>query len=359
MKIMILAGGLGSRLWPYSKKGLPKQFIDFGEKESLFKQTVKRFAARGFLEDIYILTNNEYLDLVKQQLSEEFPSILDRVFVEPCNKNTAPAISWGVRNLLLSNRAKQSDAVLVVPSDHFFSDEDAVVHAIQSAEKWAFLENIVAFGVKPERAETGYGYLKGTEEKETDLFKVDMFLEKPKEVLAQKFAQNEDWLWNTGMYLFTIKTFLEELKTYAPSINHIMNVEARHEDYVYETLTPESVDKAIMEKTQKLVVKKLREISWSDVGSFESLYKYLSKDENGNVKLGNIQEKNTTNCLILGGKKLISLDGAKNLIIVESEEAIFIGKRKEVFEAEKLMEELEQKTSLEVFVLEKEEAYRD
>ncbi|PCI94989.1 mannose-1-phosphate guanylyltransferase/mannose-6-phosphate isomerase [Candidatus Aerophobetes bacterium] len=346
MKIIILAGGMGNRLWPVSKKSSPKHLLHFGDGESLLKRTVKRFVEKGFSDDLFIITNTEYASQTKQHLRDFAPDLENRILVEPLSRNTAPAAGWSIRHLLITNKAKVSDEVLIVPCDHVFSNEDKLIEQIIGVKPDQLGDSILSFGISATRPETGFGYIRATEH-DGPYFHVDSFIEKPNRLLAEKFAGNDDWYWNTGIYLFKIKIFLEEIKQYEPALFHFMNVESHHEDYVYRSLTSISLDNAIMEKTNKLKMIKLRDVGWSDVGTWDSIYRLLDKDDNGNVKIGNILEKDTKNCLFLGNKKLISAIGIEDLVVIETDEVVFISKREQTQKVKELIKDLHELKSTE------------
>lgn len=326
MKIIILAGGCGSRLWPISCKSNPKQLLDFGNGESMLKKTIIRFQKSGLIEHVYISTSSDFAPTLREHVRSFAPQIVDRVIVEPCSKNTCPAVTWAIRHLLVTNKAKLTEKILVVPADHFVSDDDFFVEQLCQAESQMSDDSIVAFAVPARKADESFGYLRITE-KDGIFYKVQSFIEKPDQKLAEKISENEDWLWNTGVYLFAIKTFVEELKCYEPSIYRVLDAESHHEEYIFRSLSSISIDKAIMEKTSRLFLLKLDGIAWQDIGSWESLYDFLKKDENGNVKIGNVEIVETNNCLIFGRGKKIHTIGIEDLVIVESDDGIFISKK--------------------------------
>ncbi|MCH9631308.1 MAG: Alginate biosynthesis protein AlgA [Chlamydiia bacterium] len=340
MKIIVLAGGSGSRLWPFIKEGMPKCLLQFSDGESLLEMTLKRYIDNGYSDDIFIITDSKSAQSIQEHLSHIAPNLVSRVLVEPYSKGTAPAISWAIRHLLVTNKAKKSDPILTVPCDHYMTKNDVFIELLQKSVNKLQDDKIIAFGVKPTKPETGFGYIRTTEE-EGFLHKVNSFIEKPDIALAEKFSKNEDWLWNTGIYLFKINTMLNEFEEHIPSIAHFMKVESHHEDYVYRSLTEVSIDHAVMEKTSRLNVVKLEKLEWLDMGSWDNIYELLPKDENGNVKVGKIVEMGTKNCLIFGGKRVVSTVGVEDLLIIDTEEGIFVSKRHESQKVKDLMNKLQ------------------
>ncbi len=342
MIIVALSGGSGSRLWPYSNASQPKQFLNFQEEDTFLKIAVKTYQGLVPSEKFFVVTSNPYKEKVKQNLSEVSPSLRNQVLVEPYSRNTLPAIAWALRHLLITKKAKPSDNILIVPTDHVFSDHERLREMIISSEKLADEGKIVSFGVSPLRAETGYGYIRKAEGLGNDCYTVDSFIEKPEAALAEKFIQNEDWLWNIGLYLFKIETFLQELETHAHAVHHFMKAETHHEDYVFRSLSPDSVDKGLIEKTTKLAVCKLEGIEWSDIGSWESLYHHSEKDENNNVKVGKVVDIDTKGCIIVTKDRAISTIGLEDLIIVDTKETILIAKKSDSKKIKDVLEKMKE-----------------
>ncbi len=330
MKVIVLAGGSGTRLWPYSQNHLPKQFLHFGDKHSLFQKTVLRFIPLVDFSHIVIVTNQLYFHLVNTQLKEIDPLLRSHVIIEPEKKNTAPAIALAVAYLLEHKTCTIDDSVLVVSSDHILSPEDRFLSAIKEALRVCG-KNVI-FGIRPNKPETGYGYIKAKENGD-----VEEFIEKPNSDRAQEYVLSGQYLWNSGIFLFQIKVFLEELNAYCPEIGKFKHFQ--HMLTHFSDMPEISIDYAVMEKSKRTVVFPL-DISWSDVGSWDSVYDVFEKDENRNVKMGNVFDVDTKNCLILGTKRLISTIGLEDLLVIETEEALFIGKKGESQKVKQLVEAL-------------------
>jgi len=343
MKIIILAGGSGTRLWPYSRSSFPKQFLHFGEEKTLLQKTISRFLPLAAVEDILIVTNQDYFHHVKSQVKELDPALEKQILVEPERKNTAPAIALAVSYLRDLLHCDENECFLVSSSDHLIAPEEIFLEAVKKGEKLAKEGNNVIFGVRPHKPETGYGYIKADADGN-----VERFVEKPDYALAQQYLISGEYLWNSGIFLFQIKTFLEELQTYCSEIAD--KLQGNFQDVIkqFSDFPEVSIDYALMEKSQKTVVVPL-DLIWSDVGSWDSVYDVLEKDANQNVKVGNVLDIDTKNCLIMGGKRLISTIGLEDLLIIETDDALFIGKKGESQRVKHLVEELKKRNAKEPF----------
>ena len=321
MKAVIMCGGSGTRLWPISRKSTPKQFVRlFGEK-SLFELTIDRNI--NLVDEFIIVVNKDQLKICQKQV----PLILkDKVtfIVEPKAKNTAPAIT------LAALHAK-TDSILVLASDHLIEKQDEYEKCIHDANQLAKSGKIVTFGITPDYAETGYGYIeaKGNE--------VISFKEKPDIATAQDYLKRGNYFWNSGMFLFETQTYLKELEKCSPEIleKTQMTFEQSKKDknVIYpqlkqmDLIPEDSIDYAVMEKSSNVAVIPSH-FSWSDLGSYDSLYNEFQKDNDGNVSLTSSYIKmNSQNNLIISEKELVATFDIKNLIIVETEDALLIGKR--------------------------------
>ena len=347
MKIVILAGGSGTRLWPYSRNSFPKQFLHFGDKKSLLQKTIERFVGRYPLSDLLIVTNQDYYHLVKAQMREISPDLEQQILVEPERKNTAPAIALAISYLKQEKKIPSDECVLVCSSDHIISPIERFLEAIEKGESLAKQGNHVIFGIRPHKPETGYGYIK-TRYLTQDIASVEAFIEKPSFELAQSYLLDGNYLWNSGIFLFQIGTFLEEIALHCASISEKLKDSFQECCANFSTMPDISIDYALMEKSKKIGVIPL-DVTWSDVGSWDSVYDVHAKDENLNVKIGNILDIDTKNCLIMGGKRLISTIGVQDLLIIETDDAIFIGKKGESQRVKSLVEELKKKNAKEPF----------
>lgn len=326
MKHIILAGGSGTRLWPFSRNSYPKQFLHFGDNETLLQKTIKRFYPQSAVEDILVVTGEAYLNIAKNQLSSIHPSFEKQILVEPEKRNTAPAICLAVKYFQDVLGVDENECFLVSSADHFISPESVLLTTAFQGEPEVKKGNHLIFGIRPNKPETGYGYIKTKNNQTGNFLSVDQFVEKPDFPTAQLYLLSGKYLWNAGIFLFQIKTFLRDIQAHCPDIHQLMQGSFQ-DTYSRFSLMPDiSIDYALMEKSDHLLVAPL-DVTWSDVGSWDSVYDLLEKDSNRNVKMGNVLDIDTTDSLIMGKKRLISTVGLEDMIIVDTEDALFIGKK--------------------------------
>jgi len=290
-----MAGGIGSRFWPLSKIPKPKQFLDIlGTGRSLLQSTYDRFIEIILPENIIIVTNGIYRDFVFEQLPDLNPS---QVLLEPIRKNTAPCIAYANYKIKQIN----PDAVVVVsPADHLILKKDIFISEIKKAIKVAEEENVLlTLGVKPNRPETGYGYIQANtkmlSEKPDNLRKVKTFTEKPDIELARVFFESGEFFWNSGIFIWSLEAIMKSFKQFLPDIDSLFasgegiygtKEEESFISGIYATCKNISVDYGIMEKTEQVYVF-VSDFGWSDLGSWGSMYEHSSLDENGNMLSGN------------------------------------------------------------------------
>lgn len=348
MKYVILAGGSGTRLWPFSRNDFPKQFLHFGDKESMLQKTVNRFYPAVDPKDILIVTNQAYFHLVRTQLSALDKRFESQILVEPEKKNTAPAICLAVKYLQEMMGATEEESILVSSSDHIISPESVFLTAVQTGEKLSSQGQHVIFGIRPHKPETGYGYIKTSEGRSNEAVPVAEFVEKPNYKTAQSYLLSGEYLWNSGIFLFQIGAFLREMALYCPDAVKFSSETFQEMVSHFSEMPDISIDCALMEHSRSTYVIPL-DVTWSDVGSWDSVYDLLEKDQNQNVKVGNVLDIDTKNCLIMGGKRLISTVGLEDLLIIETQDALFIGKKGESQKVKLLVEELKKRNSKEPF----------
>ncbi len=330
MIAIILAGGNGTRLWPYSRNCAPKQFLNLGSNEkSLFQETIVRLKGIVSSDNIYVVGSVEHELEIKQQMEGIHPKHdPEQLLFEPLSRNTAPAILWAILKI---PEHKQEESVLILASDHLINSNANFVNSIKSAEKLSSSGFIVTFGIKPDRPETGYGYIKAGEALEIG-FKVDHFVEKPDQETAESYLESSNYTWNASIFMATKKTWLAEFRKHVPEllisfekkINYKNNLDDPSDILaIYESLSAESIDYALLEKSKNIAVLPV-EMEWNDLGSWESIYRVSKKDSEGNVLRGDVITHNTHNSLIFSSKKLVTSIGINNLIIVETDDAFLV-----------------------------------
>lgn len=321
MQVVILCGGSGTRLWPVSRALYPKQFVKLFNNESLYQKTIKRNASLA--SSFSVVINQEQYFMGLDQLDELKLNLPQTFILEPIGKNTAPAIA------MAALAANPEEILLIVPSDHMIEKQTDYESAVKKAMEFAAQDRLVTFGIKPHYAETGYGYI------EADQFQVKSFKEKPDAATASGYVKAGNYFWNSGMFCFKAKTFLEELKTYAPDIYEQSKrtfENARRDTAIrliaedMKMIRSESIDYAVMEKSKKVNVVPA-DIGWSDLGSFDSLYETLPKDEAGNTRSESAIHIGSKNNLVIGDGRLISTIDVENLMIVDTKDAIVIAKK--------------------------------
>lgn len=339
MKSVILAGGSGSRLWPLSRDLYPKQLLNLDDNCSLLQSTFKRLNSFVKGSDIVTVTNIKHQSDVKLQLNQINNSNV--VISEPLGRNTAPAIACAIE--YFRQKSDEDDIVIILPSDHLIRDKKAFEQTVRIAEPLAQAGYIVTFGIKPSYPETGYGYIK-IDKPLMEGYNVECFVEKPDAVTAQKYLDNGNYYWNSGIFMGKISTFLSEISHYAPEIYS----QLKYLDYsqntvldysIYEKMPDISIDYAIMEKSSKIALVKLQS-DWNDLGSWQSLYNIKNKDSDGNVLSGEVVCDNSKNCFIYSQKELIAVSGLEDVILVETEDAIMACKLHESQNVKKLYEKL-------------------
>ncbi len=349
MKAVILAGGSGTRLWPVSRYGLPKQFIKLNGGKSLLCQTVERLAAVVPLRDIFVITNEDYRFHVQADLRSVSPAIEDNVILEPVGRNTAPAIALVMKYCLEKLKCRKDEVIFICPSDHIIQPAEKFAKYALQAETAAKAGAIVTFGIKPSRPETGYGYIKkgGKTAGNGGVYKVEKFAEKPDLKTAEKYLKDGNYYWNSGMFSFTIATMLAEFKAYAPEISRKMPQTLARMTADFKNMPSISIDYAVMERSKKAAVLPI-DILWSDVGSWDSLPEVIKPDSEGNVKVGDVLALDTRRTIVMGENRLISTIGLKDLIIVDTADALLIARRGEAQRVKEVVDMLKERKRKEV-----------
>lgn len=346
MKVVILAGGGGSRLFPLSRTCYPKQFLKINGDKSLLAQTIDRYLHLVQPEDIVIVTNDKYIYHVKAELQELQVEDI-HVITEPVGRNTAPAISLAVTYCKNKLSCNDDELIFVGPSDHIIRPVKEFIQLIVSAESAAVNGNIVTLGITPTRPETGYGYIEASTDSVENAYKVIKFTEKPNLETAESYVKKGNYYWNSGMFMFSIGTIENELNQHAPDIMKV--VECGYDNMIKEfsSLPDISIDYAVAEKSDHIVVVPMRDIYWNDIGSFDAISDML-QDEEGNVIKGDIISHDCKNTMILGSNRLITGIDLQNLTIVDTPDVLLVAQKGKSQRVKDIVNELKKKKRIEV-----------
>src|SRR5690606_3381757 len=346
---VILSGGSGSRLWPLSRQLYPKQFLPLTGEQSLFQQTLQRLD-HEMIEAPIVICNQEHRFIVGEQLrlaGRRAQSIL----LEPFGRNTAPAVAIAAQQLVSMGRG--DELMLVLPADHLITDQAAFLQALNVAQGAAEAGELVLFGIRPERPETGYGYVKCGQGNRLDeasgALPVERFVEKPDHARACEFVELGAYFWNSGMFLFRASRYLEELRQHEPDIHETCQLawSQSQSDFEFVRIDAEafafcpdrSIDYAVMEKTTRARLVPLS-AGWSDVGAWSSLWEVGPKDEQGNVLKGDVLVHDSHNCYVHGSSKLVSLVGLEDVVVVETKDAVMVARKDRVQDIKHLVNQL-------------------
>jgi mannose-1-phosphate guanylyltransferase len=345
MTALIMAGGRGERFWPKSRKSLPKQFLSLtGDGKTMIQLTVERILPLVKLEDIFISTNKDYKSLVMEQL----PGIpAENIICEPVGRNTAPCIGLGAAHIA----KKHGDAIMfVLASDHLIKYNSMFLSTLKDAAEIANTNtNLVTIGITPDYPETGYGYIKfNPNDCNGRAFAVDRFVEKPSLEVAKEYLETEEYLWNSGMFVWKVSSILKKIKELIPDIDKgltkiIESIGTSNEAAVLEkefiNMPSISVDYGIMEKSKDIYTLP-GTFGWDDVGSWLAVERIRKSNEYGNIVSGNVITVDSKDCIIEAEKKLIATVGIRDVIIVDTEDAILICNKNCSGEIKKVLENL-------------------
>ncbi|MBS1748617.1 MAG: mannose-1-phosphate guanylyltransferase [Bacteroidetes bacterium] len=345
--VAIMAGGIGSRFWPLSRTSYPKQFLDIlGSGKTLIQQTFDRFADFIPKENIYIITSDEYIPIVKTQLPF---AVEENILGEPSRKNTAPCIAYIAHKL---KKINPDGCLICAPADHLVLEQIAFKKVCIEALNFVRVNNaLVTLGIKPTHPNTGYGYIQHEQYEVSDnVFKVKTFTEKPNLEIARTFLASGDFLWNAGIFVWKVKNILQAFEKYLPEINELFVAEEKAlntakekkaMDKIYPLCTSISIDYGIMEKADNVYIIP-SSFGWSDLGTWNSAYENIDKDDAGNaVSCRNSMLIDASNNMIHAGQdKLIVLQGLENHIIIDTDDVLLICNRSKEQEIKEFVAEI-------------------
>lgn len=345
MKVVIIAGGNGTRLWPMSKKSKPKQFVKVLGNDTLFTQTIKRFDE--YKDNITILGNINHKNLIEEEIKTNNLKNCE-VFLEPKAMNTAPAICSVIEYLMNNN--KGDEIIVFCPSDAYINDTESFIKSLKVGEKLAKDNRVICFGIQPLYPEIGYGYIKLGDKINDDAFYVDRFVEKPEMEKAIEFLKSEQYLWNGGIFMSKVSVLHELFKKFQNDL--LLNIQETlkkskiEDNFVFldeeqfEKSKEISIDYAIIENldASNLATVPLK-VVWSDVGSYKALFDIdKNKTKNNNVIDGKVILNNTENCFIKTNKKIVCCSDVEDLVIVEEDDVLLVMKKDKSQNIKKLIE---------------------
>lgn len=345
MLAVILSGGSGTRLWPLSREAYPKQFLPVVSDESLLAETIKRGLALGDEVKVMAITNEQHRFVVAANLQAMARQRTAGIVLEPVGRNTAPAIALAA---LAAAEANPDELLLVMPSDHVLRNQQAFADAVAAGSEAARKGKLVTFGIVPDAPHTGYGYIRAGQD-EGRWSRVDAFVEKPDEATARGYLDEGGYFWNSGMFLFSARRYLDELGTHQPEMLAACKKAyagktgdldfTRVDRAAFEACPDDSIDYAVMEKTHDAVVVPL-DAGWSDVGSWSALWEIQPHDEHGNASHGDVILEDVSGCYLHSEGRLIAALGVTDHVIVETDDVVLVADRHRVQDVKKLVARL-------------------
>ncbi|OWY30968.1 mannose-1-phosphate guanylyltransferase/mannose-6-phosphate isomerase [Herbaspirillum robiniae] len=350
MKIhpVILSGGSGTRLWPLSRAAYPKQLLPLVSDQTMLQETITRVCAWPEALAPVLVCGNDHRFMIAEQM-REVDVRPHAIMLEPQGKNTAPAVAAAAFQLL---RQDPEAVMLVLPADHVITDRAAFHEAVRRAMASVEQGALVTFGIQPSKPETGYGYiLRGQAHGQTGNFSVDRFVEKPDLERAQAFLDDGRYYWNSGMFLFRARDYLDELERHRPLIAAAIKEAVskaytdldfcRLDESAFASSPSESIDYAVMENTQRAVVVPA-DIGWSDVGSWSALQEVMPADADGNVVRGDVHLDGVSNSLVRAESRMVAVLGVENLVIVETDDAVLVAHKDKAQDVKGVVDKLKQ-----------------
>lgn len=347
VEMVIMAGGQGTRFWPVSRKSLPKQFLSLSKSnnnESLIQATVRRLLPLSSSEKAYVVTNPTYANLVNEHLSNS------SLILEPFPRNTAAAIGLAAIKL----KAINPDTVMIVlPADHAISNEAELRVCIKNAIEVAKNENaLVTIGIKPESPHTGYGYIQKGDSLGEQSFRIKRFYEKPNLERAKKYFQTEGFYWNSGMFVWSVSTILSEIEKYMPELYRgLLKIETAIDsekeesviEEVFQELDSISIDFGVLERSSECAVIAANPFGWNDIGSWDAWADSYDKDSQGNLSYGDVFSLNSEGCVVRSENKFTAIIGAKDMVVIDSGDALLVCPKSHVQDVKKVVEHLKEK----------------
>jgi|Deesub1362B_J571_1020462.scaffolds.fasta_scaffold00163_40 mannose-1-phosphate guanylyltransferase len=351
---VIMAGGVGKRFWPLSRKRKPKQFLSITSDKTMLEETIERILPLIPYERIYTVANAEF----SNEIYKLIPNLPEQnLIIEPSAKNTAPSLILATARIYIDD---PEATIVALPADHFIENNEKFKQILDSCLKMARSgEYFITIGIQPSYPATGYGYIHFSPEKvfkinEEKFYWVEEFKEKPSLEQAKKYLSEKEYLWNSGIFIWKAKTFSKKLRDYTPELyNNYLNLLESLEKHdrkeiskIFDRLPSTSIDYALMEKTKGILVTK-GDFGWSDVGSWSSLIKIWPKDKNGNIIKGNVISIDSQGCIIYNPNMLTSLIGVKNIIVIHAHNALLICDKKHDQKIKELVDKLEKENKKE------------
>ncbi len=344
---VILSGGAGTRLWPLSRESYPKQLLPLTSDRTMLQETILRLSGISGLSQPMVVCNDSHRFMVAEQL-RQLDIIPDSIILEPCGRNTAPAVAIAA----LQARASGDDPLLLVlPADHLIRNVAAFQAVVDQGKVLAEEGSLVTFGILPDAPETGYGYIRASEQvvAGSTAFPVAEFVEKPDLVTAQSYLDSGKYYWNSGMFLFKSSRYLDELEKFRPDIyaacqTAFASLSAdldflRLAKEAFAAAPADSVDYAVMEKTASAVVLPL-DAGWNDVGAWSALWDVQPQDDNGNVLIGDVLTEGATDCYLHATNRMIAAVGVEDLVVVETADAVLVARRDKVQDVKGIVQQL-------------------
>lgn len=343
---LIMAGGKGTRFWPISTEEKPKQFLNLVGEDTMLQMTYKRINELVPNERIFICTGEKYVKYVKEQIIE-----IDsrNIIIESEGRNTAPCIA--LSSFIIKRYYKNAN-IIVLPADHLINNTDRFIKNIQIGNEFLsdYTNSIITLGIIPSRPECGYGYIKirkFPKEEAKELIEVESFIEKPNKEKAQKYLESGNYLWNSGVFLWNVNSILDKIKSFIPNTYYALEkiMSCNEEDingFVkdnYAKTDEISIDYAILEKTDEIYVIPSN-IGWDDIGTWQAVERYKVKDEQGNVTVGKTSYIDGAKNMVVSSGKQIIIDGLSDIYVIESEDKIVVGLKKNLDKVKELQQKL-------------------